>query len=61
MKNNSTPVTAKIISDKQNFNVQDVENFDKKEFTDVLTELDKLKLSPRKSTLDKVLEFARKN
>jgi len=58
MKNVSTPVNAEMINAQQNF-IEEVENFDKKEFGDMLSKLDELKFSPRKKVLDKIIDYAK--
>lgn len=61
MKNISTPIAAEIISSSQQFKASEIENFDKDEFSDILEQLDSIKITPSKRVLDQVISLAKEN
>lgn len=61
MKNISTPIAAEIISSSQQFKASEIENFDKDEFSDILEQLDSIKITPSKKVLDQVISLAKEN
>lgn len=58
---NSTKSINPSAGATQVLDIEELENFDQKEFQDVLTQIDQIKFSARPHIVENILEFAKQN